>query len=295
MKLLSFLNDGSVKPGVVQGDEAYDLSPVCDSIVGLLDEHGDDLSVVQAALNENRLASAGRLDTLHFKPPVCYPRKLFCVAGNYVAHIEEGGRKIQPMHTQAPWLFCVPPTTVMIGHRERVQLHPDSRKIDYEGELAVVIGRAAKGVAAEDARRYIAGYTIYNDVSERKPFMTEHVEQMNPLSFWYTKSFDTFGPTGPWLVTQDEIPDPQNLTIRVKVNGEERQNCHTGKMIFSVYQLIAFLTSFLTLEPGDVISTGTPAGVGSATGRFLEPDDTVEISIDGVGALENQAVQKAAL
>lgn len=290
MKLLSFLQDGSVKPGVVQGEEAYDLSAVCDSILDLLNMHGGDLSVVQAAIDGNKLASAGRLDSLHFRPPVCYPRKLLCVAGNYVAHIEEGGRKIQPMHTQAPWLFCVPPTTVMIGHREQIQLPPKYRKIDYEGELAVVIGRTAKGVSAEDAHGYIAGYTIYNDVSERTPYMTEHVEQMNRVSFWYTKSFDTFGPTGPWLVTQDEVPDPQDLTISVKVNGEQRQNCHTGKMIFSVYQLVEFLSSFLTLEPGDVVSTGTPAGVGSATGQFLEPDDTVEISIDGVGTLENQAV-----
>ena len=95
---------------------------------------------------------------------------------------------------------------------------------------------------------------------------------------------------GPWLVTRDEVPDPQDLTISVKVNGEQRQNCHTGKMIFSVYQLVEFLSSFLTLEPGDVVATGTPAGVGSATGQFLEPEDTVEISIDGVGKLENQAV-----
>jgi 2-keto-4-pentenoate hydratase/2-oxohepta-3-ene-1,7-dioic acid hydratase in catechol pathway len=208
-----------------------------------------------------------------------------------VAHIEEGGGKLQPEHTQAPWLFCVPPTSVMIGHGEKIQLLPQAQKIDYEGELAVVIGRKAKSVAAKDAADYIVGYTIYNDVSERTPFMIEHVEEKQQLSFWYTKSFDTFGPNGPFITTSDEIADPQDLTIRVNVNGEERQNCSTNQMIFSVYELVEFLTSFLTLEPGDVIATGTPAGVGSATGFFLKGGDTVQISIDGLGTLGNSVVQ----
>jgi 2-keto-4-pentenoate hydratase/2-oxohepta-3-ene-1,7-dioic acid hydratase in catechol pathway len=121
--------------------------------------------------------------------------------------------------------------------------------------------------------------------------MIEHVEEKRQLSFWYTKSFDTFGPNGPFITTADEIANPQDLTIRVNVNGEERQNCSTSQMIFSVYELVEFLTSFLTLEPGDIIATGTPAGVGSATGFFLKGGDTVQISIDGLGALENSVVQ----
>ena len=143
----------------------------------------------------------------------------------------------------------------------------------------------------QDAAVYIVGYTIYNDVSERTPFMIDHVEEKRQLSFWYTKSFDTFGPNGPFITTSDEIADPQDLTIRVNVNGEERQNCSTNQMIFSVYELVEFLTSFLTLEPGDVIATGTPAGVGSATGFFLKGGDTVQISIDGLGTLENSVLQ----
>jgi len=291
MKLLSYLDNDEVKPGVCDGDTVYDISSVSASISNLLDTYGTDLQVIEKARAAGDLTEVGPVNSVLFKPPVYYPRKLLCVAGNYVAHIEEGGGKLQPEHTQAPWLFCVPPTSVMIGHGEKIQLLPQAQKIDYEGELAVVIGRKAKSVAAKDAADYIVGYTIYNDVSERTPFMIEHVEEKRQLSFWYTKSFDTFGPNGPFLTTSDEIADPQDLTIRVNVNGEERQNCSTNQMIFSVYELVEFLTSFLTLEPGDIIATGTPAGVGSATGFFLKGGDTVQISIDGLGTLGNSVVQ----
>ena len=291
MKLLSYLDNDEVKPGVCDGETVYDISSVSASISNLLDTYGTDLQVIEKAHAAGDLTEVGSVNSVLFKPPVYYPRKLLCVAGNYVAHIEEGGGKLQLEHTQAPWLFCVPPTSVMIGHGEKIQLLPQAQKIDYEGELAVVIGRKAKSVAAKDAADYIVGYTIYNDVSERTPFMIEHVEEKRQLSFWYTKSFDTFGPNGPFLTTSDEIADPQDLTIRVNVNGEERQNCSTNQMIFSVYELVEFLTSFLTLEPGDIIATGTPAGVGSATGFFLKGGDTVQISIDGLGTLGNSVVQ----
>ena len=291
MKLLSYLDNDEVKPGMCDSETVYDISSVSASISNLLDTYGTDLQVIEKARAAGDLTEVGSVNSVLFKPPVYYPRKLLCVAGNYVAHIEEGGGKLQPEHTQAPWLFCVPPTSVMIGHGEKIQLLPQAQKIDYEGELAVVIGRKAKSVAAKDAADYIVGYTIYNDVSERTPFMIEHVEEKQQLSFWYTKSFDTFGPNGPFITTSDEIADPQDLTIRVNVNGEERQNCSTNQMIFSVYELVEFLTSFLTLEPGDVIATGTPAGVGSATGFFLKGGDTVQISIDGLGTLGNSVVQ----
>ena len=291
MKLLSYLDNDEVKPGICDGETVYDISSVSASISNLLDTYGTDLQVIEKAHAAGDLTEVGSVNSVLFKPPVYYPRKLLCVAGNYVDHIEEGGGKLQPEHTQAPWLFCVPPTSVMIGHGEKIQLLPQAQKIDYEGELAVVIGRKAKSVAAKDAADYIVGYTIYNDVSERTPFMIEHVEEKRQLSFWYTKSFDTFGPNGPFITTSDEISDPQDLTIRVNVNGEERQNCSTNQMIFSVYELVEFLTSFLTLEPGDVIATGTPAGVGSATGFFLKGGDTVQISIDGLGTLGNSVVQ----
>lgn len=290
MKLLSYLDSGAVQPGLYVDGNVYGLSSLCNSIRDMLDQHGSSLGFIEKAHADGNLPLVGNFDNLHIKPPLS-PRKLLSVAGNFVAHIEEGGGKLQPEHTQAPWIFCVPPTKLMVGHREEIQLIPESRKIDYEGELAVVMGRTAKKVSANEAANYVAGYTIYNDVSERTPFMIEHVNEPRQLSFWYTKSFDTFGPTGPFLTTADEIADPQDLTIRVEVSGEERQNCSTQQMIFTVYQLIEFLTKFLTLEPGDIITTGTPAGVGSTTGKFLQAGDTVRISIDNLGTLENPVVQ----
>lgn len=290
MKLLSYSDNGVTLPGLLVDKFVYSLSPLCQSILDLIDKNNTSLSFVDQAFADGNLPQVGRFEELHIKPPL-QPRKLLSVAGNFVAHIEEGGGKLEPEHTQAPWIFCVPPTQLMVGHKEEIRLIAESRQIDYEGELAIVIGRKAKRVSATQASEYIAGYTIYNDVSERKPYMIEHVDQPRQLSFWYTKSFDTFGPTGPYITTADEIADPQDLTIRVEVSGEERQNCSTQQMIFTVYQLIEFLTKFLTLEPGDIITTGTPAGVGSATGKFLKGGDIVRIHIDHLGTLENPVIQ----
>lgn len=293
MRFVSYLENGQPLPGVLSDGQATTvlaLKEKYSSVVELLEACNGDFSPIAAAIEAGSLPQAGSLDDLELAPPVCYPRKMLCVAGNYIDHIKEGGGRLEAHHTQAPWVFTVPPSTVLTGHRQPIQLHPQFRKTDYEGELAVVIGRRAKGVSADEAARYIAGYTIYNDVSERSPFMTEHVEKPRELSFWYTKSFDTYGPLGPSIVTSDEIPDPQALTIRVLVNGEERQKCETRLMIFTVYDLVAFLSSFLTLEPGDVIATGTPSGVGIATGKFLQPGDRVQVSIDQIGTLENSVI-----
>ncbi len=293
MRFVSYWENGAVRPGVLvdaSASSVLGLSTLYPSILDLLEACNGDFSSISAAIESDRLPEVGALSDLELAPPVCYPRKMLCVAGNYIDHIKEGGGTLEAHHTQAPWVFTVPPTTVLTGHRQPIKLHPQFRKTDYEGELAIVIGRRAKGVSAADAGKYIAGYTIYNDVSERSPFMTEHVEKPRELSFWYTKSFDTYGPLGPAVVTCDEIPDPQALTIRVLVNGEERQRCETRLMIFTVYDLVAFLSSFLTLEPGDVIATGTPSGVGLATGKFLNPGDRVQVSIDSIGTLENDVV-----
>ena len=290
MRLLTYVDGGDYKPGVLRGETVHSLHGLYPSVLALLEAGERGLDAVRSALEAGRLPAAGAVGDLRLGPPVRFPRKMLCVAGNYRDHILEGGRAITPEFTQAPWLFCVPPTTLLIGHREEIRLNPNHRKTDYEGELAIVIGRTAKRVKAERAHEYIAGYTIYNDVSERSPFMIEHVEQPRQLSFWYGKSFDTYGPIGPHLVTADEVPDPQDLTIRVRVNGEERQNCSTSQMIFNVFQLVEFLTSFLTLEPGDTIATGTPSGVGAATGKFLNVGDVVSIEIDRLGVLENRVV-----
>ncbi|PCJ57310.1 MAG: hypothetical protein COA79_16530 [Planctomycetota bacterium] len=291
MKLFSYEYNKKILPGILIEDNFYDLSNSYESVKEIIENSATSLDNINLLIDKNDLKEIQ--GDIHFKSPICFPNKLMCVAGNYIDHIKEGGGDAskQKEFTQAPWLFLVPPTTVMIGHNEKVVLPKKHNSIDYEGELAFVIGKGGKDITQEDAHKHIFGYTIFNDVSERKPFMIEGIENPRQLSFWYKKSFDTFGPCGPTITTADEINNPQDLKISVKVNGELKQECNTKHMIFDVYKLVEFVSSFLTLEPGDIISTGTPAGVGMATGIFMQPNDTMEIDIDGLGTLTNQLVE----
>jgi 2-keto-4-pentenoate hydratase/2-oxohepta-3-ene-1,7-dioic acid hydratase in catechol pathway len=290
MKILNYHIGDKVYPGVFENGKIYNLLPLYNSTLDLIKDSANCFAKIRTALKQQVLEIGPTFEKATFKSPVLYPNKLMCVAGNYIEHIKEGGNDAakQPEFQQAPWLFIVPPSTVMIGHKEPVLLPPIYNKIDYEGELAVVIGKKGKYISASNAPEYIFGYTIFNDVSERQPYMTAHVEKPRDLSFWYKKSFDTFGPCGPYITTKDEIPDPQNLQIRVSVNGVEKQSCHTSQMIFSVNQLIEFTSKFMTLEPGDIISTGTPAGVGMGSGQFMKVGDVMDITIDNLGLLTNQ-------
>ncbi len=290
MKFVTYHMNNQAKPGILIGSMVYDIYTRFASIKHAIQADNRSLQSLHQEAQAKSFPYVGEIETLPLKPPICYPNKLLCVAGNYIDHIKEGGRTYQKRDRQAPWIFCVPPTTVMIGSGEPVQLHPQAKQIDYEGELAIVIGKQAKTIQADQASTYIAGYTIFNDVTERSPYMIEGIENPRDLSFWYKKSFDTFGPTGPYLVTADEIPDPQDLLIEVFVNQEKRQVCRTSEMIFSVYELVSFLSGFLTLEPGDIIATGTPAGVGYATGKYLSSGDEVHIRIEGLGDLINKVV-----
>ena len=155
------------------------------------------------------------------------------------------------------------------------------------------MGRTAKKVSANEAANYVAGYTIYNDVSERTPFMIEHVDEPRQLSFWYTKSFDTFGPTGPWLVTPDEVGDPQNLDLWLEVDGIRYQNGNTRTMVFGVAYLIHYLSQFFTLHSGDIISTGTPPGVGMGQKPepiYLHAGQTMHIGVEKLGVQSQKLV-----
>jgi 2-keto-4-pentenoate hydratase/2-oxohepta-3-ene-1,7-dioic acid hydratase in catechol pathway len=205
------------------------------------------------------------------------PRNIICVGLNYKDHALEGGRELpsQPM-LFAKWANC------LIGPGESIVLPVDTQEVDYEAELAVVIGRQCQRVAAEDALDYVAGYSCMNDVSARD-------FQRTDKQFTRAKSQDTFGPLGPYLVTRDEIDDPQSLFIRCRLNGQVMQDASTSQMIFSVRELIAFISRGITLMPGDVISTGTPHGVGFARKPpvFLKAGDEVSIEIEKVGTLNN--------
>lgn len=271
MKLLRHGPKGQEKPGILDAQgQARDLSAHIDDI------HGDTLS-------PGGLARLARLDPMTL-PPVPQDRrigacvgqigKLVCVGLNYADHAAEINADIP----SEPVLFSKA-TSAINGPYDDVILPKDSVKTDYEVELGIVIGTPTRYVQAADALAHIAGYCVVNDVSERT-FQLERGGQ------WFKgKSADTFAPIGPWLVTRDEIPDPQNLDIWLTVDGETRQSGTTGTMIFSVPHLVSYISHHMSLQPGDVITTGTPpgVGVGMTPPTFLQPGQTMRLGVAGLG------------
>jgi acylpyruvate hydrolase len=230
-----------------------------------------------------------KISDISIKAPVMRPGKILCLAGNYAEHLREAGRAVAGKENMAPRVFMKPSTSV-IGQNDTIKIPKIGNKIDWEAELGVVIGKKGKYIKADDANDYIAGYTVVNDVSERELIIEADREpsEWNRFFDWLNgKWMDTFAPMGPCLVTKDEIDDPQNLGIRLKVNGQVKQNSNTGNMIFTIAELVEFASRIMTLEPGDVIATGTPEGVGAASGQFLKDGDIVEVEIDKVGILKN--------
>ncbi|HYY44092.1 MAG TPA: fumarylacetoacetate hydrolase family protein [Actinomycetota bacterium] len=207
-------------------------------------------------------------------PPISRPGKIVGVGLNYEDHAAEGGREIP----ERPMLFSKFPTSV-IATGEPIVMPPGEVRLDYEAELAVVIGAPAKNLTTDEAPRIIGGYACFNDVSER-------VAQQGDVQFQRGKSYDTFAPFGPIVATPDEV-DAGELSVRCWVNDELRQDGNTARMVFSPAELVSFCSRAFSLEPGDVIATGTPAGVGLGSGKYLNPGDVVRIEIDGLGVLEN--------
>jgi len=214
-------------------------------------------------------------DEVRLGPPTCRPSKLICIGLNYADHARESGMTIP----DEPVIFFKA-TSAICGPYDDLTIPQGSAKTDWEVELAVVIGKKAAYVAPEEAMDYVAGYMLHNDYSERA-FQLERGGQ------WVKgKSCDTFAPLGPFLATKDEIPDPHNLDLWLSLNGENVQESNTSNLIFGVPQLVSYLSRFMTLLPGDIISTGTPSGVGLGfkPPRFLKPGDVVEPGIEGLGA-----------
>jgi 2-keto-4-pentenoate hydratase/2-oxohepta-3-ene-1,7-dioic acid hydratase in catechol pathway len=212
-------------------------------------------------------------------PPVPLPPKIICLGLNYQDHInEQKARKL----SNEPVIFMKPRTAIISS--EQPIIKPNlTKQLDYEAELAIVIGRKGKDIPVSDAKNYIFGYTAFNDVSARDI-------QFKDKQWTRGKSFDTFAPMGPCITTVDQIRDPNDLRICARVNGELRQNSSTKNMVLNVYEVVHYLSLVMTLEPGDVISTGTPAGVGvfmKPEPKFLSPGDVVEIEIEGIGTLRN--------
>ena len=206
-------------------------------------------------------------------------RNVFCLGRNYKEHAAERGAAA-PEH---PVYFTKAPETV-VGPNARVIHHAATRELDYEVELAVVIGVAGRDIPREQALAHVFGYTIVNDVTARDV-------QKRHQQWFHGKSMDTFCPMGPVLVTADEIPDPQQLAVAMRINGETRQSSHTSRMIFPVDECIAVLSQGFTLLPGDVIATGTPEGAGAALGKFLEPGDRMEAEVERIGVLPNRVAR----
>jgi len=221
---------------------------------------------------------------VRFLPPIPQPRKIVCVGLNYRDHAAESGAPIP----RDPVLFSKY-ATALIGHEAAIVLPSVSTEVDYEAELVVVIGRAGRHLSAKQAKDHIAGYTIGHDVSARDWQLKKDGKQ------WMAgKTFDTFAPCGPAVVTADEVPDPHNLGIRLRLNGKTMQDSNTKQMIFSVWDVVSYLSQVFTLEPGDLVYTGTPPGVGMARKPpvFLKPGDICEVEIDGLGVLRNPVVQE---
>ncbi len=279
MRLVSYSADGSEAAGVLVGEQIVPLSslerPPAVSVRGVLEQlDSQALSKLgaQAAGAVERVA----LDAVQLRAPVPDPEKIVCIGLNYRDHAAETGQEIPA----APMWFGKFRNSLR-GSGEEIVLpaaHPDH--VDYEAELALVIGTRTRNVPSEEALGHIAGVMPFNDVSARD------LQMQNPL--WTSgKAIDTFAPCGPALVTLDEAGDLANLTLRTRIDGERVQEGTTADLIFSPAELVAWLSRTMTLLPGDIVATGTPAGVGAAQGRFLRDGNTVEIEIEGIGTLSN--------
>lgn len=229
--------------------------------------------------------------------PIARPNKLFLLAGNYADHIREGGGMAAERTETFPYVFMKPPSTTLTDPGKPVQIPRVSPEhIDWECELAVVIGRGGRHIPESEALSYVAGYTVINDISDRefRPNPQRKPRENDRFFDWlHGKWHDSFCPCGPCLTTADVLPDPQQLTLRLSVNGQVRQQASTAQQIFPVAAVIEFLSHICTLEPGDIISTGTPAGVGHSTGTYLRQGDIVEAWIEHIGTLRSPVIMES--
>jgi len=277
MRLISFTHGGREAFGVVVGDRIVDLAPHRDAVGASLRE-----ALARGALPRIAAIAADSQPSLavadvEFLPVIPDPAKILCVGINYASHVRETGREM-PRYP----MFFTRFADSQVAHGKPIVRPRASEKLDFEGELAVVIGKTARHVAAADALGYVAGYACYNDGSVRD--WQKHTIQFTP-----GKNFPQTGAFGPWLVTSDEIPDPSQLMLTTRLNGEVVQQARTDDLIFSVGDVIAYCSTFTELRPGDVIITGTTGGVGAFRNPplWMRAGDVVEVEISGIGVLRN--------
>jgi 2-keto-4-pentenoate hydratase/2-oxohepta-3-ene-1,7-dioic acid hydratase in catechol pathway len=285
MKLATFTHDGRSRIGVVLGAEIVDLSAADPGLptdmIGLFNTGDAGLERVRglAETSTRRLSLKG----VRLEAPVRNPRKFLGLGGAYESHLRETDHLGMPRPKNQTWfnkqVSCVN------GPYDDIHLPKLSATLDYEGELAIVIGKAGRNVKGPDVRGLIAGFTVCNDVSVRE-------WQMRASTHTLGKSFDTHGPIGPWIVTPDELPNVHSLGLKTWVNGELRQDGNTNELIWRFGQMIEELSAVFTLEPGDILATGTPAGVGGARvpPEYLKVGDVVRVEIEGIGFIENRVV-----
>jgi 2-keto-4-pentenoate hydratase/2-oxohepta-3-ene-1,7-dioic acid hydratase in catechol pathway len=299
-KLVTFAGPDGPRAGLAIGDLVHDAATLTGhgkdaTILGIL----QDWPAAQERLDQAAASpGAGQpLAATKLLPPVLWPSAIYCAGANYADHAAEmarvSGREPEPdPHTLGlkPWHFIKAGRSTLAAHDDPVQITGLSKTMDWEVELAAVIGHAAKNVPLASALDYVAGYTIANDLSARDMGRRPHVPDGAPFKFdWVAhKNFDGSCPLGPWIVPSRDIPDPQRLGLKLWVNDAVKQDSNTGQMIFTLAEQIEHLSSRITLQPGDVILTGTPAGVGAARPEFLKAGDVVKLWIENIGTLSNR-------
>lgn len=304
--LATYEVDGRAVPALVLDSGSYTLADLDawhrSAILGRL-VCGDVLSALSdwpafaealAALAERVVASSHQHRPMNgaakLRQPLSPPR-IYAAASNFIEHADEMGTVLAAKAQSAPYVFMKAATSV-IGPDEPIVIPASARQVDWEVELAAVIGRGGRNIPVGHALDHVAAYTIINDISARD--LTRRADYPFKFDWFRGKSFDTFGPLGPWLVPASVVGDPQNLAMRLSVNDEIKQDDSTAAMIFSVAEQIAYLSGIVSLQPGDVIATGTPKGVGMGTDTYLKHGDVVVASIDRIGSLRNPVIDAAA-
>jgi len=308
MRLVTFRKGDRNHIGAIVGDSVADVvaaSRACGGpnlpadMIALLEMGAKGLRAAKAAARfAKQNPKRGLLvpiGLVRLEAPVPCPRKLLALAGNYSSHLKEEGRNARAKREQTPRVFMKPPSTTVNRPGGDIPITLYSHWVDWEVELGIVIGRKAKNVTAKDAPRHIAGYTIVNDVSERDFCVQKRTktEDFDKFFDWLNGKWpDGFAPMGPCITTADEIGDPMNLGICLSVNGHVMQDANTSGMIYDCAEVVAYISRWVTLEPGDVIATGTPAGIGKVRGIKLKAGDVVRCEIEKIGVLENAVVKE---
>jgi 2,4-diketo-3-deoxy-L-fuconate hydrolase len=298
-KLLNYTGkSGEARAGILTGkDTVVDLQealpgkPWAASTLATLGAWEESLPVLHALAGAPQ-ANSRRLTEIRLMAPIIFPPAIYCTGANYTAHAEEmsaEGKGVDKATTQ-PYLFLKSGPHCVIGPGDEIRLPGVSKKVDWEGEFAVVIGKRGRNIKTGDAMRHVAGYTIMNDLSARDLSRRPDWPRWN-IDWFGHKNFETAAPLGPWITPRDQITNPYDCRLQLWVNQEKMQDSLVSGLIFDIAEIIEYLSRRMTLLPGDVIATGTPSGVGRPRGIFLKPGDRVRVDISGIGTLENPVVQ----